>query len=86
MSQGNSTLFQVSQADQMGSFAQGRMGVKFSSSAMCQICVPESSFGASCKIHGARVTLCGEREAFQRFGVHFVLVTLSCSIVGLYVK
>lgn len=33
---------------------------------------------------GARVTLCGEREEFQLFRVHFVI--LSCSVDGLYTR
>lgn len=33
---------------------------------------------------GARVTLCGEREEFQPFRVHFVIP--SCSIDGLSVE
>ena len=41
LSQGDSALFRVSTADQSGSFEQCRLGGKFYSSVMRQICVPE---------------------------------------------
>ena len=42
LSQGDSVLFQVSTAHHRGSSEECRMGDKVYSSALCQICVPES--------------------------------------------
>lgn len=62
-SQGDPILFQVSTAHHRGSSEQCRMGDKVYSSALCQICVPESALWMSSENTWSKGdTLWGERR------------------------
>lgn len=83
MHQGDSASFSVSEADQRDPLNSAESEVNSIQMRHFISMTQRGRFEQAMETHGARVTLCGEREEFQLFRVHFVI--LSCSVDGLYI-